>query len=190
MQMTAIKLGVALLLAAGSIPASNAQSSQQESISVQPFLWQNATVYFLLTDRFHNANHKNDLAYGRKNDAAPQRGYAGGDLAGITAKIKSGYFKDLGVDVIWLTPPVEQIHAGTDEGTGKSYGFHGYWAKDFTRVDANLGTEADMREFVDTAHAHGMRVLLDVVMNHLGPVTEQDPVWPDEWVRTSPTWMV
>lgn len=191
MQVTALKLGLAMLLVAGSntliFAASAAQENLQKNNTVQPFLWENATVYFLLTDRFHNGNPKNDLAYGRKKDAAALRGYAGGDLAGITAKIKSGYFKDLGVDVIWLTPPVEQIHAGTDEGTGKSYGFHGYWAKDFTRVDANLGTEADMREFVDTAHAHGMRVLLDVVMNHLGPVTEQDPVWPDEWVRTSPT---
>lgn len=150
------------------------------------FLWENATVYFLLTDRFHNANKSNDLAYGRKADAAPLRGYAGGDLAGISAKIKQGYFKDLGVNVIWLTPPVEQIHAGTDEGTGKSYGFHGYWARDFTHVDANLGSEADMRRLVDTAHAHGIRVLLDVVMNHTGPVTEIDPVWPADWVRTGP----
>jgi alpha-amylase len=74
------------------------------------------------------------------------------------------------VDAIWITPPVEQIHEGTDEGTGKSYGFHGYWARDFTAVDANLGTEKDLRELVDAAHAHGIRVLLDVVMNHTGPV--------------------
>ncbi|MFZ6751510.1 alpha-amylase family glycosyl hydrolase [Undibacterium sp. Ren11W] len=151
-----------------------------------PFLWDNATVYFLLTDRFFNGDRTNDLAYGRKADAAPLRGFAGGDLAGITAKIEQGYFKDLGVNVIWLTPPVEQIHAGTDEGTGKSYGFHGYWARDFTRVDANLGTEADMRRLVDTAHAHGIRILLDVVMNHTGPETEVDTVWPADWVRTDP----
>ena len=155
-------------------------------VAKPPFLWENATVYFLLTDRFNNANKANDLAYGRRGDAAPLRGYFGGDLAGITAKIKQGYFKDLGVDVLWITPPVEQIHAGTDEGTGKSYAFHGYWARDFTQVDANLGTEADMRVLVDTAHAHGIRVLLDVVMNHMGPVTAIDPVWPDTWVRTGP----
>ncbi|HYE39299.1 MAG TPA: alpha-amylase family glycosyl hydrolase, partial [Ramlibacter sp.] len=65
-------------------------------------------------------------------------------------------------------------------------GFHGYWARDFTAVDANVGTEADVRKLVDTAHAHGIRVLLDVVMNHTGPVTAQDPVWPQEWVRTGP----
>jgi alpha-amylase len=152
----------------------------------KPFVWENATVYFLLTDRFNNGNPANDLAYGRANDAAKLRGYMGGDFAGITAKIKEGYFDELGVTALWITPPVEQIHAGTDEGTGKSYGFHGYWARDFTALDANLGTEADLRTLVDTAHAHGIRVLLDVVMNHTGPVTESDPVWPADWVRTGP----
>ncbi|SHG41413.1 alpha-amylase family glycosyl hydrolase [Massilia sp. CF038] len=152
----------------------------------KPFLWENATVYFMLTDRFNNANPSNDLAYGRKADGAPLRGYMGGDLAGITAKIKEGYFESLGVDALWISPPVEQNHASTDEGTGNSYGFHGYWAKDFTSIDANLGTEADLHELVDTAHAHGMRVLLDVVMNHTGPVTAADPAWPKEWVRLDP----
>ncbi len=152
----------------------------------KPFVWDSATVYFLLTDRFNNADPANDLAYGRKRDGAVMRGYMGGDLAGVTAKIKEGYFTNLGVDVIWITPPVEQNHASTDEGTGTSYGFHGYWAKDFTSVDANLGTEADVKTLVDTAHAHGIRVLLDVVMNHTGPVTALDPAWPKEWVRLDP----
>lgn len=169
-------LAASLALLAGSAVARPAA----------PFLWENATVYFMLTDRFHNGDTRNDLAYGRRADGAVARGYAGGDLAGITQKIKSGYFKDLGVNALWITPPVEQIHGSVDEGTGKSYGFHGYWAKDFTAVDANLGTEADVRNLVDTAHAHGMRVLLDVVMNHTGPVTALDPVWPQEWVRTGP----
>ena len=174
-------LAVSLAVAFGAASPVTAQVSQK-----QPFVWDNATIYFLLTDRFNNANKANDLAYGRRADAAVLRGYMGGDLAGVTAKIKDGYFTQLGVDAIWITPPVEQIHAGTDEGTGKSYGFHGYWARDFTSVDANLGTEADVRELVDTAHANGIRVLLDVVMNHTGPVTKADPVWPKEWVRTGP----
>ena len=152
----------------------------------KPFVWDGATVYFLLTDRFNNANPANDLAYGRKADGAVMRGYMGGDLAGVTAKIREGYFTNLGVDAIWISPPVEQNHASTDEGTGVSYGFHGYWAKDFTSVDANLGSEADLRELVDTAHAHGIRVLLDVVMNHTGPVTAVDPAWPKQWVRLDP----
>ena len=152
----------------------------------RPFNWDNATVYFLLTDRFNNADPSNDLAYGRKADAAPLRGYMGGDLAGVTAKIRAGYFNELGVDAIWITPPVEQIHGAVDEGTGKSYGFHGYWARDFTAVDANLGTTKDLHDLVDAAHAKGLRVILDVVMNHTGPVTAEDPVWPAGWVRTGP----
>ena len=181
MKCSALAISFALAFGATSTCAV-AQVSQK-----QPFVWENATVYFLLTDRFNSANPGNDLAYGRKADAAVMRGYMGGDLAGVTAKIKAGYFDELGVDAIWISPPVEQIHAGTDEGTGKSYGFHGYWARDFTSVDANLGTEADVRELVDTAHAHGLRVLLDVVMNHTGPVTAADPAWPKQWVRLGPT---
>ena len=164
-------LAVALMLAFGSASADAGPAPAQG----KPFTWDNATVYFLLTDRFNNGNPANDHAYGRKDDAAVARGFMGGDLAGVTAKIKEGYFDDLGVDAIWITPPVEQIHGGTDEGTGKSYGFHGYWARDFTSVDANLGTEQDVHELVDAAHARGIRVLLDVVMNHTGPVTAARP---------------
>jgi alpha-amylase len=174
-------LGAALALACG------AASAAPVTPKAHPFMWENATVYFLLTDRFNNADRANDHAYGRKDDAAPARGFMGGDLAGITAKIKAGYFDDLGVDVLWISPPVEQIHGATDEGTGRSYGFHGYWARDFTAIDANLGTEQDLHDLVDAAHARGIRVLLDVVMNHTGPVTAEDPVWPAEWVRTGPT---
>lgn len=188
MKFSALYFFLLSICAAASVPAAEPLQASKKTTAVArpPFLWENATVYFLLTDRFNNANKANDFAYGRRADAAPLRGYLGGDLAGITAKIKQGYFKDLGVDVIWITPPVEQIHAGTDEGTGKSYAFHGYWARDFTQVDANLGTQADMLALVDTAHAHGIRVLLDVVMNHMGPVTDIDPVWPEAWVRTGP----
>jgi alpha-amylase len=176
-------LAVSLMLAFGSASAATPAATQPQA---KPFTWENATVYFLLTDRFNNGNPANDHAYGRKDDAAKARGFMGGDLAGVTQKIREGYFDDLGVDAIWITPPVEQIHAPTDEGTGKTYGFHGYWARDFTAIDANLGTEKDLHELVDAAHARGIRVLLDVVMNQTGPVTADDPVWPAAWVRTSP----
>lgn len=179
MKLHTLAASIALALASTAAFAGGAAATK-------PFDWKGATIYFLLTDRFNNANPANDHAYGRKDDGAVARAYAGGDLAGVTAKIKAGYFNNLGVDAIWITPPVEQIHAGTDEGQGKSYAFHGYWAKDFTSVDANLGSEADLHELVDTAHAHGIRVLLDVVMNHIGPVTAEDPLWPPEWVRTEP----
>jgi alpha-amylase len=177
-------LAISLMLAFGH--ASAAPDNLLAPAKGKPFTWESATVYFVVTDRFSNGNPANDLAYGRRADAATARGFMGGDLAGVTAKIKEGYFDDLGVDAIWITPPVEQIHGSTDEGTGKSYGFHGYWAKDFTAVDANLGTEQDVRDLVDAAHARGIRVLLDVVMNQRGPVTAEDPNWPVDWVRMDP----
>jgi alpha-amylase len=176
-------LTISLLLAFGTASAAAPDLTPAKG---KPFTWENATVYFLLTDRFNNGDPSNDHAYGRKDDAAVARGYMGGDLAGIAARVKAGYFDELGVDAIWITPPVEQIHGATDEGTGKTYGFHGYWARDFTAVDANLGTEKDVRELVEAAHARGIRVLLDVVMNHTGPVTAADTVWPADWVRTEP----
>ncbi|GAB4498014.1 MAG: hypothetical protein OHK0019_32660 [Saprospiraceae bacterium] len=150
-----------------------------------PFLWENANVYFLLTDRFNNGNRKNDVNFGRTAPTATLRGFMGGDIRGITKKIEEGYFDKLGITAIWFTPVVEQIHGGVDEGTGFTYGFHGYWTKDWTRLDPNFGTEKDLAEMVEKAHQHGIRVILDVVINHTGPVTEQDPLWPG-WVRTGP----
>ncbi len=85
-----------------------------------------------------------------------------------------------------MTPFVEQIHGSVDEGTGKTYGYHGYWTRDWTAVDPALGTEDDLRALVDAAHRRGIRVLMDAVINHTGPVTPLDPRWPDDWVRTSP----
>ena len=114
------------------------------------------------------------------------RGFEGGDIQGITQKIEEGYFTNLGINAIWFTPVVEQIHDATDEGTGNTYGYHGYWAKDWTAIDPNFGTRKDLEKLVKTAHANGIRILLDVVLNHTGPVTDTDAVWPDEWVRTGP----
>lgn len=151
------------------------------------FQWEAATVYFLLTDRFNNANTANDLNFERDEETGKLRGFLGGDIQGITNKIKEGYFTNLGVNAIWFTPVVEQIHGATDEGTGNTYGYHGYWAKDWTALDPNFGTNKDLDTLIKTAHENGIRILLDVVLNHTGPITEEDPVWPDEWVRTSPT---
>jgi len=150
------------------------------------FVWEAANVYFLLTDRFNNGDSTNDLNFDRTRETGVLRGFEGGDIKGITQKVKDGYFTDLGINAIWMTPIVEQIHGGTDEGTGVTYGFHGYWTKDWTSVDPNFGTKADIKELVDEAHKNGIRILLDAVINHTGPVTDKDPVWPESWVRTEP----
>lgn len=148
--------------------------------------WKNATVYFLLADRFNNGDPGNDLPLKRKKDGAVLRSFEGGDLKGITQKIEEGYFDKLGVNAIWMTPVVEQIHSSTDEGTGKTYAYHGYWAKDWTTLDPNFGTEQEFAALVAAAHQRGIRILMDVVINHTGPVTDLDTQWPDSWVRTKP----
>ncbi|MBL85883.1 MAG: alpha-amlyase [Winogradskyella sp.] len=149
-----------------------------------PFVWEGANLYFLLTDRFNNGDTSNDVNFDRTKETGKLRGFEGGDIKGITQKVKEGYFTDLGINAIWMTPIVEQIHGGTDEGTGVTYGFHGYWAKDWTSIDPNYGTKEDLHELVKEAHSRGIRIVLDAVINHTGPVTEKDPVWPEDWVRT------
>lgn len=165
---------------------NNLDKSVSTDEETAPFLWNAANVYFLVTDRFANGNPENDLNFERTAPTGPNRGFMGGDLAGITQKIKSGYFDELGVNAIWFTPVVEQIHGATDEGTGNTYGYHGYWAKDWTALDPNFGTFKELEELVKTAHKHRIRVLMDAVLNHTGPVTDQDPVWPADWVRIEP----
>ncbi len=154
--------------------------------SIAPFVWQAANVYFLLTDRFNNGDPSNDLNFDRNKPPALLRGFMGGDIRGITQKITEGYFDDLGINVIWFTPVFEQIHGMVNEGTGGTYGFHGYWTKDWTALDPNFGTAQDLKNLVETAHKHGIRILIDAIINHTGPVTDLDPVWPSDWVRTGP----
>jgi alpha-amylase len=169
--------GIAACLARASVSGPNDRSSE---------FWNGATVYFLLTDRFQNGDSSNDHALGRAHDGAVLRSYEGGDLAGVRRRIDVGYFDSLGVDAIWMTPFVEQIHGSVDEGTGKTYGYHGYWTHDWTAVDPALGTRDDLKAVVDAAHRHGIRVLMDAVINHTGPATPVDPPWPADWVRAGP----
>ncbi len=150
------------------------------------FSWDNANVYFLLTDRFCNGNTSNDHSYGRATDAngnalsgwqtAPGT-FHGGDFAGITKKINEGYFDNLGVNAIWLSAPYEQIHGYVTPGEPNDfahYSYHGYYVLDYTEPDANFGTKQEFQTMVDTAHAHGIRVIMDIVMNHAGYNTIKD----------------
>jgi len=151
-----------------------------------PFVWEAANVYFLMTDRFNNGDKSNDHTFNRNKETGKLRGFEGGDIRGVIQKLDDGYFEKLGINAIWMTPIVEQIHDGVDEGTGFTYGFHGYWTRDWTSLDPSFGTKKDLAELVQKAHAKGIRILLDAVINHTGPVTAEDSVYPENWVRTSP----
>lgn len=150
---------------------------ERDGSAPTPFTWANATVYFAMTDRFQNGDPANDGSYGRVPDAAGVGTWHGGDLQGLTAKLD--YIAGLGATALWISPVVEQVHGWVSGGSGgdfKHHGYHGYWALDFTRLDQNLGAPADLQALVDGAHQRGMRVLLDVVMNHPGYATGDDLV--------------
>lgn len=145
----------------------------------EDFSWDNATIYFVMTDRFNNGEESNDNSYGRRNN------YGGGDLAvgtfhggdikGLTEKLD--YLDEIGVNAIWITAAYEQMHgfcSGGNEGKFPHYGYHGYYGMDYTMMDKNMGTEDDMRNFVKAAHAKGIRVIMDIVMNHLAYNTALD----------------
>ncbi|HEY0195677.1 MAG TPA: alpha-amylase family glycosyl hydrolase, partial [Kofleriaceae bacterium] len=133
----------------------------------------NPIIYFVVTDRFANGDPKNDHSYGRQREATPAADigtFHGGDLKGLTQKVNEGWFDKLGVNALWITAPYEQIHGWVVGGDKqfKHYAYHGYYALDYTRVDQNMGTAEDLRALVSAAHARGIRVLFDVVMNHPG----------------------
>lgn len=133
----------------------------------------NPIVYFVMTDRFVNGDPGNDGSYGRKREAAPGDDVAtfhGGDLRGLTQKLTAGWFDALGVNALWITAPYEQIRGWVVGGNKefKHYAYHGYYALDYTLLDQSMGTPEDLRALVDAAHARGIRILFDVVMNHPG----------------------
>ncbi|MGR3806981.1 alpha-amylase [Pasteurella testudinis] len=161
-------------------PASDADGLlllESVNTSEKPhFDWKNATVYFVMTDRFYNGNPANDHSYGRKNDGLQEIAtFHGGDLAGLTEKLD--YLQQLGVNALWISSPLEQIHGwigGGDKGDFPHYAYHGYYHQDWTRLDANMGTETELRRLVEQAHLRGIRILFDVVMNHTGYATLAD----------------
>ena len=144
-----------------------------------PFAWDNVNAYFVLTDRFYNGDTKNDHSYFRQNGLSGDEDVAtfhGGDLAGLTAKMD--YFDKLGVNAIWITAPYEQAHGwvGGKNGAFPHYAFHGYYTLDWTSMDQNMGTVEELRTFVNACHSRGIRVIMDVVMNHVGYNNTQDMI--------------
>ncbi|WLR42713.1 alpha-amylase family glycosyl hydrolase [Bacillus carboniphilus] len=169
------------------LPQKVAEPIVVEAASTQAeegtFSWDNATVYFVLTDRFLDGDESNNNSYGREQDANgntysdykdKEGTFHGGDLKGLTKKINEGYFTDLGVNALWITAPYEQIHGWIGGENFRHYSYHGYYPLDYTEVDANMGTAEDLRSFMDTAHEKGIRVVFDIVMNHAGYYSMKD----------------
>ncbi|MFM7913540.1 MAG: alpha-amylase family glycosyl hydrolase, partial [Bacteroidota bacterium] len=113
----------------------------------------------------------------------PKANYWGGDLQGVMNKIQEGYFDRLGINSLWLSPIVQNPLGPYREWPkpNRMYsGYHGYWPISSSRVDRRFGDEALLRKLIDTAHAHGINVLLDYVANHVHqehPLLKEHPDW-------------
>ncbi|HVV86318.1 MAG TPA: alpha-amylase family glycosyl hydrolase [Kofleriaceae bacterium] len=144
--------------------------------------WRDAMLYFVMIDRFYDGDPGNDAPLGLEAPAD----YEGGDLVGLRMKIDAGYFDQLGVNALWLTSPLDNADGPGLGSDGHSYsGYHGYWPKDLEQVESRIGTEAELKAVIDAAHAHGINVILDYVMNHVhaeSPVYAAHPdwFWPDD----------
>lgn len=139
-------------------------------------------LYSLMIDRFKDGKKENNKPLNRP-DVLPQADYQGGDLKGITEKIKEGFFTDLGISTVWISPITqnpEDAWGLNQEPYTRFSGYHGYWPIYTTVVDHRFGTEEELHEMLATAHEHGLNVVLDYVANHLhinSPVLQEHPDW-------------
>ena len=130
------------------------------------FSWEDSLIYMIMTDRYINGNTSNDPS---PTGAAAGADWMGGDIEGVTSKIQSGYFAELGVNVLWLTP-FNTNAQGTGiagDGVHDVAAYHGYWPVEPRQVDPRLGTADQLKTMVDAAHESGIRVMMDYVVNHV-----------------------
>lgn len=127
------------------------------------------TFYFVLADRFYNGDPDNDTGgipgdrMDHGFDPTVVSHYHGGDFVGLMQQLD--YLSGLGITAIWVTPPFK--NKAVQDGTA---GYHGYWITDFYRIDPHLGTNEEYRAFIEACHARGIRVYMDIIVNHTADV--------------------
>jgi glycosidase len=144
---------------------------------------QTMIMYFLMVDRFRNGNPKNDAPLNDK-DVDKKLNFQGGDLSGIVQTIENGYFKDLGINTLWISPITQNPKDAWNEYPAphrKFSGYHGYWPLTLTTIDTRFGTPAELKALVSDAHGSNMNIILDYVSNH---VHQECKVYKDhpDWV--------
>ncbi|HVS84712.1 MAG TPA: alpha-amylase family glycosyl hydrolase [Gaiellaceae bacterium] len=181
----ALAVGVAVASAASSQgaappPASLAKPGPASGLATD-------RIYFVMTDRYADGDPANDNGglSGTRTitgyDPTSPAWFHGGDFKGLTGDCTDpahglDRIKQLGFDAIWVTPPV-----GNQVSQGDSGGYHGYWGTDFLNVDPHLGTDQDFADFVACAHSLGMKVIMDIVVNHTGDIIQYEggPTYQD-----------
>jgi glycosidase len=141
-------------------------------IEDKDFQFTDGPMYFVFTDRFQNGNAAIDST---TSGVDPRANYEGGDWPGVKQAIESGYFDALGIRTIWLSPPNANPDGGfTGTGNHLYTGYHGYWPTSGRDPQKRFGTLDDLKALVKAAHARGIRVVIDSVLNH---VHQESPYW-------------
>lgn len=144
----------------------------RQSVGDSDLDWDESIIYFMLTDRFFNGDTSNDDPYNLNYDKSKRGMYQGGDFKGITEKLD--YLDNLGVNTIWISPVVENIQydVRSVETNGESdqpyFGYHGYWASNFGELNPHFGSMEEFHTLIDEAHDRGIKIMVDVVLNHTG----------------------
>jgi glycosidase/predicted alpha/beta superfamily hydrolase len=161
--------GACLLLVSTLVAASAAKAGSPVAVPRPTHPGAGQVLYFVLTDRFANGSTANDrggLPGGRDEhgfDPASIGHFHGGDFVGMTERLD--YLQGLGVSAVWVTPPFKNKPVQAD-----SAGYHGYWVLDFLQIDPHLGTNEEFAAFVRAARERGMRVFMDIIVNHTADV--------------------
>lgn len=171
--MTLAFSGILLLSSNTSLQATEFKRKAEQLAPYKERSFQDEVFYFVLPDRFENGDKSNDLG-AKANDKkrALSRGgldvthkgmYHGGDLAGLTQQLP--YLDNMGITAIWLTPILRNKAMQSDTS-----GYHGYWILDFTEIDPHLGSNAELKHFIDQAHQRNIKVFFDIITNHTADV--------------------
>lgn len=164
---------------------ANDQKDAQYQQIASPEHWEDQVIYFVMTDRFNDGDPSNNDQGAGEYDPQSLAKYSGGDLRGIEQKID--YIKGLGATAVWITPPVENQWWDPVNQYG---GYHGYWARNFMKVDPHVGTLDDYKSLSRQLHKNGMYLIQDAIVNHMAncfywdnPQSEYDPNHPTNNVK-------
>ena len=154
-------------------------------VEEKPFSFKDAILYFAMTDRFFDGDPTNNKP-ANCIERTSKANFLGGDFEGIRKKIEEGYFDKLGVNAIWISPPNDNPDGCYTGSLGRLYtAYHGYFPLELEKVEEHFGSMEDLKALVETAHRHGIRVLVDLPANH---VHEESPIWAmhKDWFNQDP----
>ncbi len=166
------------------IPLHNAEVIRDVSV-IKRTDYEAAIIYNVFVDRFFDGNPANTRKI-NSPEVHPRADYHGGDILGVTKKIETGFFEDMGINTIWISPLVknpEGAYGSYPTPKTKFSAYHGYWPISFTELDNRFGTEDELKQLVNTVHTKNMNILLDFVANHVHqehPFYKQHPEWTTE----------